>query len=95
MSEVTHFRAYTNEIPTTCDVCKEAEWKIFPTEEYQERVTAPPFHPNCRCMAEFLDNFGNVVYAVDRTSGWIWRPHKGRDAKIFANKHAYIFKRSL
>lgn len=32
----------------TSDICREMDGKIFKTKDYEERVTAPHFHVNCR-----------------------------------------------
>ena len=33
----------------TCDICGSLDGKVFKMSEYQEGLTAPPFHPWCRC----------------------------------------------
>ena len=32
----------------TSEICQEMDGQVFKMSEYQEGVTAPPFHPNCR-----------------------------------------------
>ncbi len=33
----------------TCDICGSLDGQVFKMSEYQEGLTAPPFHPWCRC----------------------------------------------
>ena len=41
----------------TSDICQEMDGKVFKMSEYEERVTAPPFHVNCRsCTAPYFDD---------------------------------------
>lgn len=41
----------------TSDICQEMDGKVFKMSEYEEGVTAPPFHVNCRsCTAPYLDD---------------------------------------
>lgn len=44
----------------TCESCGEMDRKHFPMSEFQIGVTAPPFHPNCRCdtCPYFEEDFG-------------------------------------
>ena len=38
-----------------CDRCAEMAGQVFHARDYEEGVTAPPFHPNCGCsVREFL-----------------------------------------
>ncbi len=34
---------------STCAVCGDMDKKVFRQADYEAGVTAPPFHPNCRC----------------------------------------------
>lgn len=41
----------------TSDICQEMDGKVFNMSEYEEGVTAPPFHVNCRsCTAPYFDD---------------------------------------
>lgn len=41
----------------TSDICQEMDGKVFQMSEYEEGVTAPPFHVNCRsCTAPYFDD---------------------------------------
>ena len=41
----------------TSDICQEMDGKVFKMREYEEGVTAPPFHVNCRsCTAPYFDD---------------------------------------
>ena len=41
----------------TSDICQEMDGKVFKMSEYEEGVTAPPFHVNCRsCTAPYFDD---------------------------------------
>ena len=41
----------------TTDICQEMDGKVFKMSEYEEGVTAPPFHVNCRsCTAPYFDD---------------------------------------
>ncbi|MFR0911792.1 MAG: minor capsid protein, partial [Evtepia gabavorous] len=33
----------------TCSLCADMDGKVFKMSEYQVGLTAPPFHPWCRC----------------------------------------------
>lgn len=43
----------------TCDTCGDYDGKVFEQKEYAVGVTAPPYHPNCRCttVPYFNDEF--------------------------------------
>ena len=41
----------------TSDICQEMDGKVFKMSEYEEGVTAPPFHVNCRsCTGPYFDD---------------------------------------
>lgn len=40
---------------TTCEECGEEDGVVKPMSEFQPGVTAPPFHPNCRCTTKPYD----------------------------------------
>ena len=46
----------------TCDVCGDMDGKVFKMSEYEAGLTAPPFHPWCRCCTapwyEDMQNLG-------------------------------------
>lgn len=52
----------------TCSECGSLEGTPIDMKEYQEGVTAPPFHPNCRCVASpyFDDAFSSTGERVAR-----------------------------
>ena len=52
----------------TSDICQEMDGKVFKMSEYEEGVTAPPFHVNCRsCTAPYFDDeFANEGERIAR-----------------------------
>ncbi|WP_252969450.1 minor capsid protein [Eubacterium ventriosum] len=39
------------------DICQEMDGKVFKMSKYEEQITAPPFHVNCRsCTAPYFDD---------------------------------------
>ena len=44
----------------TCSFCRDMDGKHFPVSDFLIGMTAPPFHPNCRCCTApyFDDDFG-------------------------------------
>lgn len=52
----------------TCPICAKRDLKVFDMKDYEENVTAPPFHKNCRCTTiPFFDNeFNNIGQRVAR-----------------------------
>lgn len=52
----------------TCSECGSLEGTPIDMKEYQEGVTAPPFHPNCRCVASpyFDDEFSQIGERIAR-----------------------------
>ncbi len=40
---------------TTCEDCGAEDGVVKPLSEFQPGVTAPPFHPNCRCVTKPYD----------------------------------------
>lgn len=70
----------------TCDICGDMDGKVFKMSEYEEGLTAPPFHPWCRCCTapwyEDMQNLGaraardgnNQTFYVPRDTtykGWM------------------------
>ncbi len=56
----------------TCDICGSLDGKVFKMSEYQEGLTAPPFHPWCRCCTApyFADMEGlGERFARDAVTG--------------------------
>lgn len=45
----------------TCDICQDLDGEVFTMKEYELGMTAPPFHPNCRCttVPYFDDEFSS------------------------------------
>lgn len=57
---------------TTCDICGEMDGKIFKMSDYQAGVTAPVFHPRCRCtIAPYYEDMEGLGerFARDVTTG--------------------------
>ena len=56
----------------TCELCGALDGKVFKMSEYQVGLTAPPFHPWCRCCTcpyfEDMDGMGEH-YARDAVTG--------------------------
>lgn len=52
----------------TSEICQELDGKHYPMKEYEAGVTAPPFHPNCRCVTApyFEDNYSGMRAARDK-----------------------------
>lgn len=52
----------------TCDICQELDGEVFTMKEYEVGMTAPPFHPNCRCttIPYFDDEFSAVEQRAAR-----------------------------
>ena len=50
---------------TTCENCGKMDLQIFDMKDYQEGITAPPFHPWCRCTTipafDDDDEFGERI----------------------------------
>jgi len=46
----------------TCDICQDLDGEVFTMKEYEVGMTAPPFHPNCRCttVPYFDDEFSSA-----------------------------------
>jgi len=58
----------------TCELCGALDGKVFKMSEYQVGLTAPPFHPWCRCCTcpyfEDMEGMGERWYrAPDGTTG--------------------------
>jgi len=56
---------------TTCSECGEYDSQVFDMKDYKEGVTAPPFHPWCRCttIPYFEDEFEFGERAARDTDG--------------------------
>ena len=56
----------------TCSLCADMDGKVFKMSDYQVGLTAPPFHPWCRCCTcpyfEDMDGMGER-YARDAVTG--------------------------
>lgn len=56
----------------TCELCGAMDGKVFKMSEYQVGLTAPPFHPWCRCCTcPYFDDMDGVGerYARDAVTG--------------------------
>lgn len=55
----------------TCDICQDLDGEVFTMKEYEVGMTAPPFHPNCRCttIPYFDDEFSAVEQRAARDPG--------------------------
>ncbi len=60
----THYRIKTN--GDNCEDCTDLDGTVFPIYEVKSGVNLAPFHPNCDCAAEVLDENGNTVFVVKR-----------------------------
>lgn len=71
---------------STCETCGDLDLQIFDMKDYEEGVTAPPFHPWCRCttIPYFEDEFqfgeraardtdGNTYYVPKNISYKEWK----------------------
>ena len=44
-----------------CPICGRFNGKVLDMKEFKEGITAPPFHPNCRCCtAPYFDELEDV-----------------------------------
>ncbi len=56
----------------TCDLCGKLDGKVFKMSEYQVGLTAPPFHPWCRCCTcPYFEDMAGIGerYARDAITG--------------------------
>lgn len=51
-----------------CSECQDMDGKIFDMKDYEVGVTAPPYHPSCRCVTApyFDDNYGQPSERIAR-----------------------------
>lgn len=73
----------------TCDLCADMDGKVFKMSDYQVGLTAPPFHPWCRCCT--CPYFEDMVGLGER---WI-RNADGTTAKIKADTSFEEWKKSF
>ena len=56
---------------TTCSECGDEDGLFYPMSEFNPGVTAPPFHPNCRCTTkpydEDVEKFAMRIYRDPET----------------------------
>lgn len=45
-----YYQVLSSSDDKVCSICKQKHNKIFQSSEYQVGITAPPFHPECRCI---------------------------------------------
>lgn len=75
----------------TCETCQEFDGKVIDLNDYEEGVTAPPFHINCRCMTvpytegivdpyethAARDENGKTIFIPDSMSYQEWKAKYG------------------
>ena len=78
----------------TCELCGALDGKVFKMSEYQVGVTAPPFHPWCRCCtAPYYEDMAGIG------ERWV-RNEDGTTGKVPADttfkewKRAYVLPQS-
>ena len=48
-----------------CPICGRFNGKVLDMKEFKEGITAPPFHPNCRCCtAPYFEELDDVLQAL-------------------------------
>lgn len=47
-----------------CEECNNLEGKKLLISEGEIGINLPPFHPNCDCTTQIIDNNGNVVFSI-------------------------------
>ena len=74
---------------TTCEECGDYDLQIFDMKDYQEGVTAPPFHPWCRCttIPYFEDEFEFGERAARDTNGKTYYVPKSVSYKEWKEKY--------
>lgn len=60
----THYQIRTN--GDNCEDCTNLDGKVFPIYEAESGKNLAPFHPNCDCTAEVLDENGNAVATIEK-----------------------------
>lgn len=58
----TYYRLRTN--GDNCGACTEMNGKVFRIDDAETGKSLMPFHPNCDCSAEILDENGKAVFVV-------------------------------
>lgn len=54
---------------STCSACGGLDGRVFRQADYEPGVTAPPFHPNCRCTtAPYFDDWEELGAAPSRAA---------------------------
>ena len=72
----------------TCDDCEKHEGEHFPIDQMEAGVTAPPFHPYCRCttapyfpddkdLYKVTDNKGNTYNIPSNMTFMEWKKYNG------------------
>ena len=59
-----NYRIRTN--GDNCKECTTLDGKIFPVSDAKLGENIPPFHPNCDCTIEVLNESGNPMFAIER-----------------------------
>ena len=74
---------------TTCSDCGEYDSQVFDMKDYKEGVTAPPFHPWCRCttIPYFEDEFQFGERAARDTNGNTYYVPKNISYKEWKEKY--------
>ena len=60
----THYRLKTN--GDNCEECTKLNGKIFPIDKAESGKTIMPFHPNCDCSAEIVDENERTVFVIEK-----------------------------
>lgn len=67
----------------TCEACGSMDRKVFKMDEYEVGVTAPPFHPRCRCdISPAFDDWEELGINVRRAAR---DPETGKTVHIDGN----------
>jgi len=71
---IKQYMVFYKDYKNSCAVCKMNNGFVFNIEDYEEAVTAPPFHPNCFCgimpvMYENLPDDWESVIVEDSITG--------------------------
>ena len=62
----------------TCPSCGRLDGLHFPMKRYVTGVTAPPFHPNCRCgIKPYSTKFDDLLEGIGK------RAARGKDGKTY------------
>ncbi len=69
-----------------CPICGRFDGKVLDMKEFKEGITAPPFHPNCRCCTSpYFEELDDVLQALQM-------PEEIRPIKVCDNGRSQKFK---